>query len=70
MITNLLMPRNIGFESTTVLCDETVVHVLVDCPMLNVLRQELQGKVGDAPNSMPKLSTGFEGEKGEHIAAL
>jgi hypothetical protein len=31
---------------------ETVVHVLVDCPKLRELRQQLRGKIGDAFNNI------------------
>ncbi|KAJ5183270.1 hypothetical protein N7492_000886 [Penicillium capsulatum] len=44
---------------------ETVVHVLVDCPSLRELRRELRREVGNAFNSMSSLLGGSkEGEKG------
>jgi hypothetical protein len=42
---------------------ETVVHVLVDCPKLRTLRQELRRKVGDAFNSVSILLGGSEDGK-------
>lgn len=45
---------------------ETVVHVLVDCPGLRELRRELRRQVGDAFNSVSSLLGGSnEGEKGK-----
>jgi hypothetical protein len=45
---------------------ETVTHVLVDCPTLKVLRRELRQKVGDAFNSVSSLLGGSkQGEKGK-----
>jgi ribonuclease HI len=45
---------------------ETVAHVLMDCPKLRELRVELRGKVGDALNSVSSLLGGSnEGEKGK-----
>ena len=42
---------------------ETVVHVLVDCPILRTLRQELRRKAGDAFNSVSSLLGGCEDDK-------
>jgi hypothetical protein len=39
---------------------ETVTHVLVDCPELSDLRRQLRSKVGDAFNS---VSIGWDGSK-------
>ena len=45
---------------------ETVTHVLVDCPNLRELRRELRRKVGDAFNSVSSLLGGSkEGERGK-----
>jgi ribonuclease HI len=45
---------------------ETVTHVLVDCPNLRELRRELRREVGDAFNSVSSLLGGSkEGEKGK-----
>ncbi|CDM38421.1 Probable transposable element [Penicillium roqueforti FM164] len=45
---------------------ETVSHVLMECPKLRGLRAELRGKVGDALNSVSSLLGGSnEGEKGK-----
>jgi ribonuclease HI len=45
---------------------ETVTHVLVDCPDLRELRRELRRKVGDAFNSMSSLLGGSkQGERGK-----
>ncbi|KAI2734534.1 hypothetical protein DTO013E5_9920 [Penicillium roqueforti] len=45
---------------------ETVTHVLVDCPKLQELRRELRMKVGDAFNSISSLLGGSkEGERGK-----
>ena len=44
---------------------ETVTHVLVDCPELRELRRQLRNKVGDAFNSVSSLLGGSkEGERG------
>jgi ribonuclease HI len=37
---------------------ETVVHILVDCPSLGVLRQQLRGKIGDAFNNVSSMLGG------------
>jgi hypothetical protein len=37
---------------------ETVVHVLVDCPNLRELRQELRDKIGDAFNDISAILGG------------
>ncbi|KAJ5402736.1 uncharacterized protein N7487_008632 [Penicillium crustosum] len=45
---------------------ETVIHVLVDCPMLVELRRKLRREVGDAFNSVSSLLGGSkQGEKGK-----
>jgi ribonuclease HI len=45
---------------------ETVTHVLVDCPILKDLRRELRQKVGDAFNSVSSLLGGSkQGEQGK-----
>ncbi|KAK9847735.1 Endonuclease/exonuclease/phosphatase [Penicillium brevicompactum] len=45
---------------------ETVTHVLVDCPMLVELRRNLRREVGDAFNSVSSLLGGSkQGEKGK-----
>jgi ribonuclease HI len=45
---------------------ETVTHVLVDCPNLKELRRELRKEVGDAFNSVPSLLGGSkQGERGK-----
>lgn len=45
---------------------ETVTHVLVDCPKLQELRRELRMKAGDAVSSLLSLLGGSkEGEKGK-----
>jgi ribonuclease HI len=45
---------------------ETVTHVLVDCPNLKELRRKLRREVGDAFNSVPSLLGGSkQGEKGK-----
>jgi hypothetical protein len=45
---------------------ETVTHVLVDCPNLRELRRELRREVGDAFNSVSSLLGGSkQGEKGK-----
>ncbi|KAF7164513.1 hypothetical protein CNMCM6106_001031 [Aspergillus hiratsukae] len=45
---------------------ETVVHVLVDCPKLKELRQELRRKVGNAFNNIADmLGGGPQGKEGE-----
>lgn len=50
---------------------ETVVHVLVDCPRLRVLRQELRRKVGDAFRSVSLLLGGSEeGKEGKQKTAI
>lgn len=43
---------------------ETVAHVLVDCPRLRLLRQDLRRKVGDAFNGVSRLLRGNEEGKG------
>jgi hypothetical protein len=37
---------------------ETVVHVLVDCPKLWEIRQQLRNKIGDAFNSIAGMLRG------------
>lgn len=45
---------------------ETVTHILVDCPRLKELRRDLRGKVGDAFDSVSSLLGGSrEGERGK-----
>jgi ribonuclease HI len=45
---------------------ETVTHVLVDCPILKDLRREMRQKVGDAFNSVSSLLGGSkQGEQGK-----
>jgi ribonuclease HI len=45
---------------------ETVTHVLVDCPRLRELRRKLRREVGDAFNSVPSLLGGSKpGERGK-----
>jgi ribonuclease HI len=45
---------------------ETVTHVLVDCPRLRELRRKLRREVGDAFNSVPSLLGGSkQGERGK-----
>jgi hypothetical protein len=45
---------------------ETVAHVLIECPRLRELRTELRRKVGDAFNSVSSLLGGSnEGDKGK-----
>jgi hypothetical protein len=41
---------------------ETVAHVLVDCPKLRDLRQQLRGKIGDRFNNMSTLLGGKDRE--------
>ena len=43
---------------------ETVTHVLVDCPDLKDIRRELQREVRDAFRSVPSLLGGSHGGKG------
>lgn len=45
---------------------ETVVHVLIDCPKLKVIRQELRKKIGTAFNNISDmLGGGLPGKKGK-----
>lgn len=45
---------------------ETVTHVLVDCPRLRELRRKLRREVGDAFNTVPSLLGGSkQGERGK-----
>lgn len=45
---------------------ETVIHVLIDCPELRALRQELRRKIGTAFNDISNmLGGGAQGKKGK-----
>jgi hypothetical protein len=45
---------------------ETVVHVLIDCPRLKVIRQELRRKIGTAFNDISgMLGRGSQGKEGK-----
>jgi hypothetical protein len=61
--------KNVGYsDDDQCACgtQETVTHVLVDCPNLTVPRRELRREVGDAFNSVSSLLGGSEqGEKGK-----
>ncbi|KAI3094034.1 hypothetical protein CBS147333_10045 [Penicillium roqueforti] len=61
--------KNIGYsDDNQCVCgaQETVTHVLVDCPRLVELRRKLRKEVGDAFNSVSSLLGGSnEGEKGK-----
>jgi ribonuclease HI len=61
--------KNIGYsDDDQCVCgaQETVTHVLVDCPNLRELRRELRREVGDTFNSVSSLLGGSkQGEKGK-----
>lgn len=44
---------------------ETVVHVLVDCPRLRDLRQQLRRKIGTAFSSISSMLGGYQGKEGK-----
>jgi hypothetical protein len=45
---------------------ETVVHVLIHCPKLNTIRQELRKKIGTAFNNISNmLGGGSQGKQGK-----
>ncbi|KAL3260414.1 hypothetical protein ABHI18_004599 [Aspergillus niger] len=44
---------------------ETVVHVLVDCPKLRYLRQQLRRKIGAAFSSISNMLGGQQGKEGK-----
>ncbi|KAI3014160.1 hypothetical protein CBS147347_11515 [Aspergillus niger] len=47
---------------------ESIIHVLLDCPLLRDLRRELRAKVGDALNSMSVLLGGSCQEGGSRVS--
>ena len=47
---------------------ESIIHVLLDCPLLRDLRRELREKVGDALNSMSVLLGGSCQEGGSRVS--
>jgi hypothetical protein len=61
--------KNVGYsDDDQCACgaQETVTHVLVDCPNLREPRRELRREVGDAFNSVSSLLGGSkQGEKGK-----